>query len=131
MFRELRRTIGVSFVTALAAGMLGTSAFAQTPPDNTKANKSNRGLNADQQKNNRSDLETTRQIRRAIVADKTLSSAAHNVKVITQGGKVTLKGPVRTPEEKQRIEEKATEIAGASNVTDRLTVKEPSSRKSK
>ena len=64
-----------------------------------------------------------RQIRRAIVADKSLSTYAHNIKIISQGGKVTLKGPVHTEEEKKAIEAKATEIAGAGNVTDEITVK--------
>ena len=56
------------------------------------------------------------------MADKSLSSYAHNVKVITTNGSVTLKGPVRTDEEKSAIEAKATEVAGAGNVTSELTI---------
>ena len=55
--------------------------------------------------------------------DKSLSTYAHNVKMISQNGKVTLKGPVRSEEEKQTIEQKATEVAGAGNVTNEITVK--------
>jgi len=55
--------------------------------------------------------------------DKSLSTYAHNVKIISQHGKVTLKGPVRSDEEKKSIEDKATEVAGAGNVTNQLTVK--------
>ena len=62
-------------------------------------------------------------IRKAIVSDKSLSTYAHNVKVISKGGKVTLKGPVRSEEEKSAIEKKAVEVAGAGNVTNELTVK--------
>ena len=95
-------------------------------PDNTKVNKRDRNTaepTADQQKENISDRELTRKIRRAIVDDKTLSTYAHNVKIITQHGAVTLKGPVHTEEEKQAVEAKATEIAGSGKVTNNLSVK--------
>jgi osmotically-inducible protein OsmY len=55
--------------------------------------------------------------------DKSLSTYAHNVKIITQDGQVTLKGPVRSESEKQTIETKATEVAGANKVTNDLNVK--------
>jgi hyperosmotically inducible protein len=64
-----------------------------------------------------------RKIRRAVVADKSLSTYAHNVKIISESGKVTLKGPVHTEDEKKAIEAKATEVAGAGNVTNEITVK--------
>jgi osmotically-inducible protein OsmY len=91
----------------------------QTTPasDNTKTNERDRNTNAptaDQQKNNPSDRELTQQIRQAIMQDKTLSTYAHNVKVISQNGTVTLKGPVRTEDEKQAIEAKANEVAGGN-----------------
>ena len=54
--------------------------------------------------------------------DKTLSTYAHNVKVVTQDGNVTLKGPVRSAEEKQNVEAKAVEIAGAGHVTNQMSV---------
>jgi hyperosmotically inducible protein len=78
---------------------------------------------ADQQQNNRSDRDLTQQIRQAIVADKTFSTYAHNVKVITQNGQVTLKGPVRSDDEKRAVETKAAAIAGDGKVTSELTVK--------
>jgi hyperosmotically inducible protein len=56
------------------------------------------------------------------MADQSLSSYAHNVKVITTNGSVTLKGPVRSDEEKSAIEAKAAEVAGAGNVTSELTI---------
>ena len=77
---------------------------------------------ADQQPNNAADLDTTKQIRKALMDDKSLSTYAHNVKVITMNGVVTLKGPVRSDEEKQSVAEKATAIAGADKVKNQLTV---------
>jgi hyperosmotically inducible periplasmic protein len=95
------------------------------PGDNTKVNKRDRNKSeptADQQKMNKSDREITRDIRRAIVNDKSLSTYAHNVKVITQNGSVTLKGPVRTEEDKTAIEAKAAEVAGANNVKSEISI---------
>ena len=54
--------------------------------------------------------------------DKTLSTYAHNVKVITQDGRVTLKGPVCTEEEKKIVEAKATEVAGTGHVVNEMSV---------
>jgi osmotically-inducible protein OsmY len=112
-------------------GALLTASAAIAPaqdapkPDNTKTNKQDRNpdaATADQQKNNKSDRETTKQIRKAIMDDKSLSTYAHNVKVISQHGTVTLKGPVRSEEEKKSIEDKANAVAGASNVKNEITV---------
>jgi osmotically-inducible protein OsmY len=107
--------------------------FAQEPPaqqatraaDNSKVNdrdQSGTQPTADQQENGQSDLELTRQIRRSIVQDTSLSTYAHNVKIISQDGKVTLKGPVRSEEEKQAIEAKASEVAGKDNVVSELSI---------
>jgi osmotically-inducible protein OsmY len=102
--------------------LTGLSTCVAQQPDNTKANQQTQP-SADQAKNNRSDAKMAAQIRREIVKDKSLSTYAHNVKVIVSGGKVTLRGPVKSDEEKSAIEQKATTIAGAGNVTDELTVK--------
>jgi hyperosmotically inducible periplasmic protein len=111
---------------------LGASLFAGVPqnsqqpaPDNTKTNQgdaSKDATTADQQKMNPADRNTTRQIRKSIMQDKSLSMYAHNIKIITQDGKVTLKGPVRSEEDKASIEAKAIAVAGADNVTDQLEV---------
>jgi osmotically-inducible protein OsmY len=77
---------------------------------------------ADQQKMNSADRNTTRQIRKSIMQDKSLSTYAHNIKIITQDGKVTLKGPVRTADDKASLEAKAVAVAGADNVTDQLEI---------
>ncbi len=94
--------------------------------DNSKINQRDRNNNeptADQQKSNRSDRDITQQVRKAIMEDKSLSTYAHNVKVITQNGMVTLKGPVRSEEEKRAIEAKAAEVAGADKITNEMDVK--------
>jgi len=74
---------------------------------------------------NPADRETTKKIRSALMDDKSLSTYAHNIKIITTDGMVTLKGPVRSEEEKSSIEAKARQIAGDSNVTSNLTVAPP------
>ena len=105
-----------------------------TAPDNTKVNKRDRAHaqpTADQAKENTSDREIMKKIRSAIVSDKSLSTYAHNVKVISQHGKVTLKGPVHSDDERKSIEAKAVEVAGSGNVTNQLSVKgdKPSRKK--
>ena len=115
-------------VAGLALNTGLPSAWAQNPPqpDNTKTNKQDRepgAATADQQKSDRSDRALTQQIRKSVIADKSLSTYAHNVKIISRGGTVTLKGPVRSEEEKKTIVAKAEEVAGPGKVTDQLTVK--------
>ena len=121
------KSFGASLaVVALSLGPAYSAEAQQPSPDNTKVNKRDQQPNqktADQQKNNASDLETTRQIRKAITADDSLSTDAHNVKIITVDGKVTLKGPVRTTAEKAAVFAKAVEIAGAKNVTNQISTK--------
>jgi hyperosmotically inducible periplasmic protein len=105
-----------------AAQPLSQAGTAQTAPDNSNQNKS-QNPTADNQSNAQSDRMTTAKIRKAITADKTLSTYAHNVKIITLNGAVTLKGPVTSDEEKQKIAAMAANIVSASKVTDELTVK--------
>jgi osmotically-inducible protein OsmY len=98
---------------------------AQTAADNTKVNTRDRAagaVTADQQKQNSSDVALTQQIRKSLLADKALSTYAHNVKVVTQAGEVTLKGPVRSEEEKQSVEAKAVAAAGAGHVSNQLSI---------
>jgi hyperosmotically inducible protein len=97
----------------------------QTAPDNTKNNNRDRSQDqptADQQKDNTTDREISRKIRSAIMQDKTLSTYAHNIKIVTQDGNVTLKGPIRTQDEKDSIETKAVSVAGQGHVTNQLEI---------
>jgi len=77
---------------------------------------------ADKQKQNQMDRDLTQKIRKSVEADKTLSVSAHNVKIISRDGTVTLRGSVKTEDEKKAIEDKATEIAGAGKVTNSIVV---------
>ena len=93
--------------------------------DNTKANRRDADTAAPtpmDQGNNTSDLKITQEIRKAVVADGSLSFTAKNVKIITTGGKVTLRGPVNTAEERERIAAAARKVAGAANVDNQLEV---------
>ena len=102
-----------------------TTVLAQAPADNTKVNSRDRAkgeVTADQQKENAGDREIASKIRKSLVSDKTLSTYAHNVKVVAQDGQVTLKGPVRSEDEKRAVEAKAAAIVGAAHVTNEISV---------
>jgi hyperosmotically inducible periplasmic protein len=121
------RMLALALVITLTPSLARAQDSPSTPaPDNTKANDRDRSKaesTADQQRENRPDREITRDIRRSITQDKSLSTYAHNIKIISQNGMVTLKGPVRSEEEKSAIEAKAAEIAGKDKVTSQLEVK--------
>jgi len=121
--------IRIGAAIALAAIFGAAQSFAQTPsaPDNTKANEApvNSAVNAsvvDGQANMASDLKITQQIRKSVMADKTLSTYAHNVKIVSVNGAVTLNGVVRSDHEKTVVEMKAQSVAGKARVTNDLTV---------
>jgi hyperosmotically inducible periplasmic protein len=105
-----------------------TAAEAQHPADNTGRNTRDSDgttLTADKQSNSKSDVEITRQIRRAIVKDDSLSTSAHNVKIITNGGVVTLRGPVASVNEKTMVAKMAEKIDGVGKVDNQLEVAKP------
>jgi osmotically-inducible protein OsmY len=95
------------FAASIGLSLVPAAALAQTPAI---------------QKMSKADRDLTQKIRKAVVADKSLSLAAHNVNIAAQDGTVTLKGSVKTEEEKKTVEDKATEIAGTGKVTSELTV---------
>jgi len=112
-------------VALLLAPVFSMAQDSATKPDNTRVNKQDRQSGqptADQSKNNAADRKLAKDIRNAIVSDKSLSSYAHNVKVIAQNGTVTLKGPVRSEEEKKSVEAKAASVAGATNIQNQLSI---------
>lgn len=121
----IRFLLALTFTSGSLLLVPNTMAQDAPKPDNTSVNQRDRDAaqpTADQQKGNKSDRETASRIRRSIVKDKSLSTDAHNVKIIAQGGTVTLRGPVRTEEEKAAVEKKAAEIAGAANVKSEIEV---------
>ena len=123
----------ILLTTALcaAAAIVAAPGKAQSSdapkPDNTTVNQRDRDPNqptADQQKNNRPDRELTKDIRKSIMADKSLSTYAHNIKIISQNGTVTLKGPVKSEDEKQSVIAKAVAVVGSPDrLTDQVSVK--------
>lgn len=94
--------------------------------DNTSRNKVHDGksaVSADQQSNDKSDVEITRKIRQAVVKDKSMSTSAQNVKIITAKGRVVLKGPVDSNEEKMKVEQAAAAVAGRDQIVSEIEVK--------
>ena len=124
------KKIAVALVLSSALLGLGTASMAQDPnaaaPDNSAVNVRDRApdaMTAGQQSNAKSDVELTREIRRAVVKDDSLSTLAHNVKIVAANGSVILRGPVKTEQEKVDIANKAQAIAGANKVDNQLEVK--------
>jgi hyperosmotically inducible periplasmic protein len=122
----------IALTLVLSSALLGlptvTMAQESAPvaPDNSAVNVRDRdpgAMTASEQSNAKSDVELTREIRRAVVKDHSLSMLAHNVKIVTANGSVTLRGPVKTEEEKNAIASKAQQIAGADKVDNQLEVK--------
>jgi hyperosmotically inducible protein len=118
------------WIPAASLGQDQTSAQDQssgqttTNPDNSAKNK-NHSKTAEQQTENTSDRMITKNIRQSLMADKSLSTYAHNVKIITQDGVVTLKGPVHSEDEKSSIGSKAAEVVGSPDkVHNQLAVKQ-------
>jgi hyperosmotically inducible protein len=105
-----------------------SAVYAQTQPDNTAVNQRDRSASeptADQQKMNATDQQLSASIRKQIVQDKSLSTDAHNIKIISQNGEVTLKGPVKSEDEKRSVLAKARAAAGSdAKVHDEISVKQ-------
>jgi len=122
----------VASVLGLSVSLVGlaTVTMAQdskpVAPNNSAVNVRDRNpaaMTADQQSNNKADMELTRQIRRAVMKDDSLSTMAHNVKIMSANGEVTLRGPVKTEHEKTVVASKAQAIAGVDKVDNQLEVK--------
>jgi hyperosmotically inducible protein len=97
-----------------------------TEADNTKRNFAGQNKNketAEEQSNSKDDLALTQKLRQAVMKDGSLSMNAKNVKIIAQDGKITLKGPVDSQQEKDTIGSEAGELAGKDKVDNQLEVK--------
>ncbi len=102
-----------------------SSLLAQTAPDNTGRNvrdRSGETLTAGDQSESEADRTLTQRIRQAVVADDSLSTNAHNVKIIAINGVVTLRGPVKSAKEKANIDAKARHLAGETKVENQLEI---------
>jgi hyperosmotically inducible periplasmic protein len=112
--------------TADATARNAPTAPGAVQPDNTKVNerdKSSAALTPLDQRENETDLKITQRVRQAVMANGTLSFTAKNVKIITQGGKVTLRGPVNSAPERDTIEAAARDVAGVLQVDNQIEVK--------
>jgi hyperosmotically inducible periplasmic protein len=109
-------------ILGFSSPLLISRAVAQSA-DNSAQNKGQLNT-ADNQNNTKADRETAAQVRKAIVADKDLSTYAHNVKVLVADGTVTLKGPVKSDEEKQKVAADAASVVPADKVANQLTIKQ-------
>jgi len=107
-------------LTALAAD------DEKTKPDNTATNQRDRSgetKTSGDQSNSSADLKTTQAIRRALMKDHELSTSAKNIKIITASGQVTLRGPVKSAQERAKIDHLARSVAGGAKIDDQLDVK--------
>jgi len=119
--------------TLLALGCLSAlslAAFAadneNVKPDNTAKNERDRSSGtktSGDQSNSSADLKITQAIRRALIKDRELSTTAKNIKVVTANGQVTLRGPVKSAQEKAKIDQLAKSAAGGAQIDNQLDVK--------
>lgn len=117
---------GLLTVTAVNAQTTGTdSATKHEAADNTKANAADRNTDAKtplDQSNDQNAIDVTAGIRRAVLEDKSLSTSAHNIKIVTQGDVVTLRGPVASADEKKRVEALAMQAATGKQVRNEISI---------
>jgi len=92
--------------------------------DNTAKNDRDRAVTptADNASKTGTDVDLTQKIRKAVVDDGSLSTNAHNCKIVVKDGTVTLVGPVKSPDEATRVASIAASIVGDKNVINQLEV---------
>ena len=115
-------------LTCLSAFSLAALAAddEKAKPDNTATNERDRSgetKTSGDQSNSSADLKVTQAIRRALMKDRELSTMAKNIKVVTANGQVTLRGPVKTVQEKTKVDQIARSAAGGARIDDQLQVK--------
>lgn len=119
----MKRMLLILSVVLLVTAACGSRDPEPVRADNTAKNAQTPAAQTPlDQGENQADLEITANIRKAIVADDSLSTNAHNVKIITSGGAVTLRGPVKSRQEKDTIEAKAKQVAGVRRVDNFLEI---------
>lgn len=130
MTKTLARCLCLQAALLLGMGVVwaqNSNMGQSTAPDNTANNQRDQAAGqptADQQMNDQTDRQLTQKIRHSLMKDKSLSTDAHNIKVISQNGMVTLEGPVDSDDEKKAVEAKAAMVAGGSDkVTSQIQVK--------
>jgi SH3 domain-containing YSC84-like protein 1 len=113
---------GVPPVVVSAKSQQRITAQDAANPANNQPDQMAAAPTTDQHDNGKSDLQLTASIRRSIVADGSLSTNAHNVKIVVQNGVATLKGRVHTQDEKAAIEGKAAAVVGQDHVIDQMEI---------
>lgn len=126
--RHVAMTLGLALALAGGAATAQNAPSGQATPtaDNTRMNnrdKHDTQDTAQSQSNAKADRETLAAVRRAVVQDKSLSTTAHNVKIMATGGVVTLRGPVKSEEEKAKVESLAKQVPGVTSVENHLDIK--------
>jgi hyperosmotically inducible periplasmic protein len=109
-----------------AVSLAAIAADDKTKPDNTATNERDRSgetQTSGDQSNSSADLKITQAIRQALMKDGELSMTAKNIKIITDNGQVTLRGPVKNAQEKAKIDQLARSAAGGAKIVDQLDVK--------
>jgi len=123
--KELMKGIILALACLSAFSLAALAGNEKTKPDNTAINERDRGetKTSGDQSNSPADLKTTQAIRQALMKDGELSTTAKNIKVITANGHVTLRGPVKTAQEKAKIGQLAKSAAGGAQIDNQLDVK--------
>ena len=122
----MKRTILILASAIALPGWAFAADDTKKDADNTGKNERDRDsktLTPGDQSGTPEDRKLTQSIRQAVMKDKSLTMTAKNVKIITTGGKVTLRGPVNTAEEKTKINDLAKAAAGTVPVDNQLEVK--------
>ncbi len=122
---KAKSVCGLLFSAAALIALQSAGAQTVPPTDNTKSNQtdpSNRDITANDQKENAGDRELVSRIRKSLMAEKNLSTYAHNAKIVAIGGQVTLNGVVRSESEKKKVASLAEEVAGKQHVVNDLKV---------
>ena len=120
-----RTLLAVACLSALSLAALAAD-NEKAKPDNTATNERDRSgetKTSGDQSNSSADLKITQAIRRALMKDRELSTTAKNIKVITANGQVTLRGPVKSAQEKAKVDQIARSAAGGAQIDDQLDVK--------
>jgi osmotically-inducible protein OsmY len=119
-----RTLLALTCLSALSVAALAAD-DEKVNPDNTAKNERDRSgetQTSGDQSNSSADLRITQAIRQALMKDGELSTTAKNIKVITANGQVTLRGPVKTAQEKAKIDQIAKSAAGGAQIQDQLEV---------
>jgi hyperosmotically inducible protein len=121
-----RILLAIACLSALSLAALAAD-DEKSKSDNTKTNQRDRSgetKTSGDQSNSSADLKVTQAIRQALMKDGELSTTAKNIKIITANGQVTLRGPVKTAQEKAKVDQIARSAAGGAQIDDQLDVKE-------